>query len=76
MIDGGSQRKITIDAAEVLQDLADNISNSDLMRKYKLSEKGLKSLFSKLYRKGLISKTSLIRRSRPEKKSVSVGSPR
>ena len=59
---GIAYNKPVVSAAEVLQDLADNMTDSELMRKYKLSAKGLKSLMKKLHDRGLISKTTLKRR--------------
>lgn len=54
--------KPVVNAAEVLQDLADNMTDNEIMRKYKLSTRGLKSLMKKLHDRGLISKVTLKRR--------------
>jgi anti-anti-sigma regulatory factor len=59
VLEGLGDMKTTVDAGEVLNDIAKDLSNSDLMQKYKLSPKGLQSLFRKLYRRGLISKEML-----------------
>ncbi|MGO9571544.1 MAG: hypothetical protein ACLP5H_28810 [Desulfomonilaceae bacterium] len=57
----GKISKVTVSATDVLKDLGDESSDTDLMRKYKLSPKGLRSLLTKLHRKGLISKATLDR---------------
>jgi anti-anti-sigma regulatory factor len=57
----GKATKVKVHATQVLKDLGDDASNEDLMNKYKLSPKGLRSLFTKLYRKGLVSKAVLDR---------------
>jgi transcription initiation factor IIE alpha subunit len=57
----GKASKIRVNKTEVLKDLGDNASDAELMRKYKLSPKGLRSLLTKLHRKGLISRTTLDR---------------
>ncbi|MEJ2716895.1 MAG: hypothetical protein P8182_07115 [Deltaproteobacteria bacterium] len=55
-------QKARIDAKEVLKDISNNASDREIMRKYKLTAKGLQSLMQKLYRRGLISKATLSRR--------------
>jgi anti-anti-sigma regulatory factor len=57
----GKASKLRVSATDVLKDLGDDASNEELMHKYKLSPKGLRSLFTKLHRKGLISKATLDR---------------
>jgi hypothetical protein len=57
----GKASKVRVNAAAVLKDLGDKASNERLMHKYKLSPKGLRSLFTKLHRNGLISKATLDR---------------
>lgn len=54
--------KPVVSAAAVLQDIADNRSDSEIMHKYKLSPKGLSSLMRKLYKRGLVSKLTLKKR--------------
>ncbi len=54
----GQASKIRVSTADVLKDLGENASETDLMQKYKLSPRGLRSLLMKLYRKGLIPKPS------------------
>jgi len=56
--------KPVVNAAEVLQDIADNMTDSDIMHKYRVSPKGLRSIMKKLYDRGLISKVTLKRRKR------------
>ena len=48
--------KPTLSAKEILKDLAKNTSDAELMQKHGLSHKGLKSLYTKLLKKGLISR--------------------
>jgi anti-anti-sigma regulatory factor len=55
----GRANKVRVNAASVLKDIDDNASDADLMYKYKLSPRGLQSLFTKLYRRGLISRAVL-----------------
>jgi hypothetical protein len=57
----GKVSKIRVNQTEVLKDLDDNSSDDELMRKYKLSPRGLRSLLTKLHRKGLISQATLDR---------------
>lgn len=54
--------KASVDAAEAVRDINKHLSDAELMEKYRLSEKGLKSLFRKLVQKGLISERALQRR--------------
>lgn len=55
------RNKPVVDVADVLKDLADDATNSELMHKYRLSRKGLDSLARKLFRKGLITKMTMLR---------------
>jgi anti-anti-sigma regulatory factor/predicted transcriptional regulator len=55
-------KKVTVHASNVMKDLANEMSDTEIMRAYKLSPRGLQSLFRKLYNKGLISKTTFMRR--------------
>jgi predicted transcriptional regulator/anti-anti-sigma regulatory factor len=55
-------KKVTVAASDVMKNLANEMTNTELMRAYKLSPRGLQSLFRKLYNKGLISKTTFLRR--------------
>jgi transcription initiation factor IIE alpha subunit len=57
----GKVSKIQVNATDVLKDLGDNSSDAELMRKYKLSPRGLRSLMTKLHSKGLISQATLDR---------------
>ncbi len=57
-----AEEKHTVRAREVLIDLANNVSNLDLMRKHNLSAKGLESLYRKLLNSGLITRETLARR--------------
>jgi len=67
VLDGLNSRKAIVDAASVLEDITGNLSDRELMRKYRLSVKGLQSLFRKLYRRGLISADMLKQRKRRQK---------
>lgn len=55
----GKASKIRVNKTEVLKDLGDKASDAELMHKYKLSPKGLRSLLTKLHHKGLISQATL-----------------
>jgi anti-anti-sigma regulatory factor len=55
-------KKVTVDATDVMKKLANEITDTELMHEYKLSPRGLQSLFRKLYNKGLISKATFLRR--------------
>jgi DNA-binding Lrp family transcriptional regulator len=61
-LEGVGKRKVTVDASDIMKDLADELSDTQIRHKYKLSHRGLQSLMRKLYRKGLISKEALLRR--------------
>lgn len=61
-LEGLASGKPVVNAADVLQDIADNMTDGEIMRKYKLSRKGLQSLLKKLYQRGLITKVTLQRR--------------
>jgi DNA-binding HxlR family transcriptional regulator len=63
-LDGLGKNKLTIEASEVLKDLSEEITDEELMRKYKLSHKGLQSLMRKLYQKGLVTKQDILTRQR------------
>ncbi len=53
-LEGVTTRKVTVEAKEVLEDIELGLGDDDLMRKYRLSEKGLQSLKRKLIKKGLV----------------------
>jgi transcriptional regulator GlxA family with amidase domain len=55
-------QKVTVAASDVMKNLANEMTNTELMHAYRLSPRGLQSLFRKLYNKGLISKTTFLRR--------------
>ena len=55
-------KKVTVNASDVMKSLANEMTNAELMREYRLSPRGLQSLFRKLYNKGLISKATFMRR--------------
>ncbi len=54
--------KPVVSAKVILSDLAHNLSDEELMKKHNLSPKGLRSLYKKLLRKGLLSKHVMTRR--------------
>ncbi|GEM_PF-602454 len=54
--------KPVLAASEVLADLGWDMPNKGLMKKHKLSKKGLESMFRKLWKKGLISRKTLTER--------------
>ncbi len=61
-LEGLALGKAVVNAADVLGDIADNMTDTEIMHKYRLSRKGLQSLMRKLYQRGLISKVTLQRR--------------
>jgi anti-anti-sigma regulatory factor/transcription initiation factor IIE alpha subunit len=75
VLEGLGDTKTTVDAGEVLNDIADDMTDDELMQKYKLSPKGLRSLFRKLYRRGLISKEMLRHRKQLSEQSSSSNFP-
>jgi len=48
----------------MVRDIAASLSNDQLMEKYQLSFRGFKRLLQKLYDKGLLSRSELVRRTR------------
>ena len=58
---------LSISTKEVLADIQRNVPNGDLMDKYGLSLKGLTSLLKKLFKKGLITRQCMERRSNHER---------
>jgi len=62
ILDGKLSGKAVVNAVDVLQDIADNLTDVEIMHKYRLSRKGLQSLMRKLYRRGLINRVTLQRR--------------
>jgi DNA-binding HxlR family transcriptional regulator len=67
--------KPVLSARDVLRDLAHNVSDDELMRKHGLSPKGLKSMYRKLLRKGLLSKHILAKRAMPDQLETPVQNP-
>ncbi len=61
-------KEVTVSASDVMKNLFDEMTDAQLMRKYRLSPRGLQSLFRKLYKKGLISKETFLRRKGPSRK--------
>jgi anti-anti-sigma regulatory factor/predicted transcriptional regulator len=57
-----NDKKVTVGASDVMKKLANEMTDTELMHEYKLSPRGLQSLFRKLYNKGLISKATFLRR--------------
>ncbi len=56
------EQRVTLDAKEVMADIQSGMSGADLMRKYRLSEKGLQSLLKKLVELGIFKQDDLDRR--------------
>lgn len=61
-LNGIGVAKVTIDAAKVLKEISEGSTDADLMRRYRLSPKGLSSLLEKLYKRGLLTKADLSKR--------------
>jgi anti-anti-sigma regulatory factor len=55
-------KTVEVNASDVLNSIANGMTDAELMREYRLSPRGLQSLFRKLYNKGLISKATVMRR--------------
>ncbi len=55
-------KTVTVNASDVLNSIANGMTDAELMRKYRLSPRGLQSLFRKLYDEGLISEATFMRR--------------
>jgi hypothetical protein len=53
---------VTINASDVLKSLSNGMTDEQLMSQYKLSPRGLESLYTKLTKSGLISESALRRR--------------
>jgi len=64
VLEGVRARKVKIGASEVLADIAANMSDADVMTKYKLSKRGLESMMKKLYAKRLISRGAFVGRTK------------
>src|SRR5271157_1470066 len=65
-------KKPVINAQEVLGDLTNNLSDKELMKKHKLSPRGLKSMYKKLLGKGLVFSQALARRIGVQIKDISL----
>jgi anti-anti-sigma regulatory factor len=61
--DSGGPKPV-VDASAIMRDIRNNVSDMDLMRKYRLTRKGLLSLLNKLVNAGLLSRKTLEERSR------------
>ena len=55
-------KRVTIHASAVLNSLSNGSTDAELMSSYRLSPRGLQSLYRKLYNKGLISKSTFMQR--------------
>ena len=69
VLEGARVRKVKVEAAEVLKDIAANMPDPDLMDKYKLSRRGLESMMKKLYAKRLISRETFAGRTKTRRKN-------
>jgi anti-anti-sigma regulatory factor/Mor family transcriptional regulator len=68
VLEGSGSRKARVDARQVLKDLEIGVSDRELMKKYRLSAKGLKSLMRKLKNRDLVTWDMLVRRNKLLKK--------
>ena len=55
-------KRVTVNASDVLKSLSNGMTDEQLMSQYKLSPRGLQSLYTKLTNLGLISESTLRRR--------------
>jgi anti-anti-sigma regulatory factor len=62
-------KEVNVNASDVLNSLSNGMTDAELMREYRLSPRGLQSLFRKLYKKGLISKETYMQRRGPSGKT-------
>ncbi len=62
VLDTQDAKRVTINASDVLNSLFNGMTDEELMHEYRLTPRGLQSLFKKLYNKGLISKATFMRR--------------
>lgn len=67
-----TELKTKIDAQQVLKDIRSGMGTSELMRKYGLTEKGLRSLFKKLVEGGLVKRSAVQPGFKPEVKAKEV----
>jgi uncharacterized protein (DUF433 family) len=65
-------KKTVISARAILRDLTENLSDEELMKKHKLSAKGLKSLYQQLLGKRLVGRQALARRIEGQAKDPSL----
>jgi len=62
-------KRVTIHASAVLNSLSNGMTDAELMSNYRLSPRGLQSLYRKLYNKGLISKSTFMQRKASSEKN-------
>ncbi|MGO9122757.1 MAG: hypothetical protein ACLQPD_34710 [Desulfomonilaceae bacterium] len=55
-------KRVTVNASDVLNSLSNGMTDGELMTKYRLTPRGLQSLYLKLYNEGLISRSTFMRR--------------
>ncbi len=60
--DEAGLRRAVVGASSAVKDVHDMMTDHELMKKYRLSRRGLQSMLRKLYRKGLVSKEVLMER--------------
>jgi len=68
-LEGLGKNKMTIEASEVLKDLSEQMTDHELMHKYKISHRGLQSMMRKLYQKGLVTKEDILNRKKLNNKN-------
>jgi len=66
------QGKLSVSAKEFLEDLAEKLSDRQLMKKYRLTMKGLASVYRKLLNRGLITRRFLAQRMGIETSNITV----
>ena len=70
VLENQDAKRVTINASAVLNSLSNGMTDAELMSNYRLSPRGLQSLYTKLYNRGLISKSAFMqRKASPEKNS-------
>ncbi|HTY26490.1 MAG TPA: hypothetical protein VMC85_25405, partial [Desulfomonilaceae bacterium] len=69
VLENQDAKRVTINASAVLNSLSNGMTDAELMSNYRLSPRGLQSLYTKLYNRGLISKSTFMQRKASSEKN-------
>lgn len=61
---GSHLKKVTIDTSEIIKDIRDFVPDDELMRKYRVTRRGLHNMLEKLVSKGYVSRETIEMRKR------------